>query len=284
MEKCLGILSSSGECPNDELFAHQVRLQLIVGEAESARHATTPPAFYFKALKLKVDRIKAQISPQLRNNSMSTAPMCHSSFNRHALTQIGILFASLSYTELSVSVLALSGNYAAGFHRLEHQYACVNTLKGALDNFFQTPVSEYSGVSFPFFTHLSLYIVVLYKLSTINDPLLDTELVRSTVDVLQVMDRLIGNIQHARSLDGESSAGGLLDRSIKIFMSVRSWCAATLNEQVVADDAKEAASHTNSAVEREIPLECAPLDCMPLEDMWFKDYFNLGLLDETEPL
>ena len=69
MEECLGVLSQNGECPYDEMFAHQVWLQRIAGEVESARGTTTvPPAFYLAALQHKVDQVKGQISPQLQQD------------------------------------------------------------------------------------------------------------------------------------------------------------------------------------------------------------------------
>lgn len=188
-----------------------------------------------------------------------------------ALIQTGILLASIHYTELTIFGLALSEKHAPGFQRLEYQFACLNTVKAALDSFFLTPISEYSAVSFPFFTHLARYIVILYKLSTMNDPSLDRNLVLSTVDVLQVLDRLIENIQHAKSMDGERSVGGLLDRSTQIFTSVRSWCAARLAEGAGLD--------LNTTSEQSFTDAAVSLDFFPLEDAWLKNSFNLGLLD-----
>lgn len=69
MDECLDILSQNGECPYDEMFVHQVRLQRIAGEVESARGTTTvPPTFYLAALQLKVNEVKAQISSQLQQD------------------------------------------------------------------------------------------------------------------------------------------------------------------------------------------------------------------------
>ena len=169
----------------------------------------------------------------------------------------------------------LSKQNTPGFQRLEWLYSCLNTVKSALDNFFKIPLSEYPGIPFPFFTRLARYIVVLYKLSTLNDPNWDTSLVRSTVDVLQVMDQLISNIQDARAADGENSAEGLLDKSTRIFMSVRSWCAAKLAENVGGGDSSSVGYQ--AAGEGSMLLE--PL---PLEDMWLKDNFTYGFLEEND--
>lgn len=179
------------------------------------------------------------------------------------------------YTELSILSLALSAkSHGPGqeLHRLEAQHECLNIIKAALDSFFSIPLAEYASISFPFFTHLARYILVLYKLSTVEEPCLDGNLVRSSVDVLQVMDRLIGNIQQARSMDGERSAGGLLDKALKIFASVRQWCAAKLVED--GRPADTGIIHNISYANRP-----SSFDFFPVEDDWLKDNFNGGFLE-----
>ncbi|KAL9068817.1 MAG: hypothetical protein Q9161_005904 [Pseudevernia consocians] len=184
MEECLEVLSQNRDCPYDEMFAHQVLLQRTAGELENARGTTTvPSSFYVAALRLKMDEIKANISPQLQQD-------------------------------------------------------------------------------------------VLYKLSTLSDPTWDTGLVRSTVDVLQVMDQLISNIQHARAAHGEKSAGGLLDKSTRIFVSVRSWCAAKLAENVGDED-------SGNAGYQAVGEGGMLLEPLPLEDMWLKDNLAYEFLEEN---
>ena len=69
MDECLNVLSQNKGYQHDEQFVHQVRLQLIAGEIETAKGVTTvPPAFYLKALQLRVEGVKANISPQLQTD------------------------------------------------------------------------------------------------------------------------------------------------------------------------------------------------------------------------
>lgn len=178
----------------------------------------------------------------------------------------------MHYTELSIFGLVLSKQNTPGFQSLECLYACLNTVKSALDNFFKIPLAEYSGMSFPFFIQLARYIVVLYKLSTLNDPTWDTGLVRSTVDVLQVMDQLISNVQHAKATIGEKSADGPLDRSSRIFMSFRSYCAAKLAEDAGGGDSGDASSQA-------IGESCTQFENLFSEDDWLRDNFTYGLLE-----
>ena len=75
MEECLEVLSQNRDCPYDEMFAHQVLLQRTAGELENARGTTTvPSSFYVAALRLKMDEIKANISPQLQQDGEFSRP------------------------------------------------------------------------------------------------------------------------------------------------------------------------------------------------------------------
>ncbi|KAJ5752267.1 hypothetical protein N7520_009184, partial [Penicillium odoratum] len=247
MEECLDVLSRSQESPYDEMFTHQ----RIAGEVESARAtATAPPAFYLTALQLKVNEVKAQISP-------------------HLLQEIPLL-ASVYYTELSMFGFALSKQNipGPGFQRIDCLYACLNTVKQAFENFFKIPLIEYAGISFPFFTQLARYLIVLSKLSTLNDPTWDTNLARSTVDVLQVIDKLINNIELAKAPEGEECTGGPLDKSTRIFTSVRNWCAAKLAEDGEEGVQRDPNCQTNVH-------SGTQLDAFFVEDAWWRDSFDL---------
>ncbi|CEJ83950.1 hypothetical protein VHEMI03314 [[Torrubiella] hemipterigena] len=242
MEECLESLRINSECPGDDSLVCHVQLQLIANESDCAVATKTPPIFYVKALIEKLDRINVPIPPSSQTDR--------------------ILLASVYYTQIGIFSKALSDLSSPDMKRIEHHGACINTIRMALDNFFDVPISEYSGTSFPFFAHLARSIVVLYKLSTMKNLILDRALVLSSVDILHILDRLIQNIQQARSRDGEESAGGLLDRSMEIFTSVRSWCAMRLAEM------KQSESNPSTT---ELSFTDASLfDFFPFEDSWVR--------------
>ena len=183
-----------------------------------------------------------------------------------------MFLASIYYTELSIFGLILSKKDITDFQRLECLYSCLATVKKALENFFKLPLDDYPGVSFSYFTQLARNIIVLYKLSTWKDPAWDTDLVRSTLDVLEVMDQLIKNIQVVRAANGEQSANGLLDRAATIFMLVRSWFAANLCESP-ADGERE-----NVRPQTSFGSDAMVIDPIALEDVWLKD-ITYGLFE-----
>lgn len=159
-----------------------------------------------------------------------------------------------------------------GFQKVDYLYICLSTVKLAFENFFKIPSDEYHGISFPLFTQLARYLIVLSKLSTLNDPAWDTNLAKSTVDVLQVIDQLINNIQHAKAADGEESVGGLLDKSTGIFTSVRSWCAARLME----GNGVEGGDSYNADCQLDDHHD-TQLETLLLEDSWWRDSFDVFL-------
>ena len=184
-----------------------------------------------------------------------------------------MLLASIYYTELSIFGLVLSRKDITDIQRLECLYSCLATVKEALGSFFKLSLDDYPGVSFSYFTQLARNITVLYKLSTWKDPAWDTALVRSNLDVLEVMDQLIKNIHEVRAVNGEQSADGLLDRAAKIFMLVRSWCAANLGESPADWERENMRPETSSG------SDAMFIDPITLEDVWLKDSITYGLFE-----
>ncbi|PWY64730.1 hypothetical protein BO94DRAFT_357097 [Aspergillus sclerotioniger CBS 115572] len=255
MDECLEFLTQNAESPHDEVLAHQIRLQRIASEMENIRSSSEPVplAFYLAALRRKVNEVKEGISPELRQN--------------------GIIGASIYYTELSLFGLIRNiKEDLPDLQRLDALHGCLHTAKSAIDRFFEIPVVEYYGISFPFFGYLARSIVVLFRLSILNDPVWDTGLMRSTVDVLQVMDRLISNLQQARAAAGEEAAGGHLDSSTRKFRLIRSTCAAKLAEH-------EQKNRTAFQTARENDLQ---LNSLLLDYGLLDESLTSGLLEGTQ--
>lgn len=78
LDECLDVLSRAQEAPSDEMFAHQVRLQLFshrarqatwpAGEVDLAEGATLPPRLYLQALHWKLGELKSAFSPRLQHD------------------------------------------------------------------------------------------------------------------------------------------------------------------------------------------------------------------------
>lgn len=155
---------------------------------------------------------------------------------------------------------------SAGLQRLESLYICLNTVKSALDNFFTLPSSAYLGLSFPFFAQFAQYIVILLRLSTFEHPAWDTGFVRSTVDVLVVLDQIISNLQQVHVDGGTEFVDVIRDKTVKILGLVRSWCAVKL--------APHHHGGTNSEAIDENSMFTEPMFLEGLDDIWMRDIFQ----------
>lgn len=72
MKECLEVLSQNSECPYDQMFAHQVRLQRTSGELEVIKGTSmAPSSFYLSALRHKIEETKTQIPLQLQQDGGS---------------------------------------------------------------------------------------------------------------------------------------------------------------------------------------------------------------------
>lgn len=271
MEECAQMLSESDECPSDRKFACQVRLQLVAGDAENFKGTSDVPLeFYVEALRRKVDDIKSITPPRLLQDGQSS--FVYLTIYNNANCTLETLQVCIKYAELGIYSLALANNHP-GFQNIDSLYACLNTVKSSFDAFFKLQGSEYGNVSFTMFASVARFLVVLYKLSTLGDATWDKKLVRSTVDLFEIMDQIIRNLEQVKAAQEEESADGLVDRAVKIFQGVRVFFStkATDNEDI----------GMSGEVGFQVPTESNML----LEtDEWFREYFASGFMnDHTFP-
>jgi hypothetical protein len=235
MEENLAILSRGTECPTDESFAHQIRLQLLSREVESARSLAMPPYFYLKAIQAKLDVIKSSIPTHLQIDGQSHTFTRRNSGTQHSVFRksiVIILLDAIYYTELTILEPGLSlPQDTQTPQRVEVLYTCLQTLKAATENFLTLPQTEDPALPFPLFVRLAWYIKVLVTLLTLNDPTWDMNLARQTVDVLRFVDQVIINIQVAT--DG---VDGPLTKAARILAAVRTWCGEKLAESPGSGD------------------------------------------------
>jgi hypothetical protein len=235
MDECLQRLAEKQECPTDEILVQQVRLQLIVekvaqapwydGEVENVEPIRAPPAFYLKALQSQLLEVKRKLPPEsLRNGKLSFASRFHTRFDGLA----EVVLAHIYSTELTINEIALSKapiiSNNSDFQRLESLYACLNSVKSWFDVFFTIPPSAYIAFSFSVFSQLVHCLVALFRLSTLDDPAWDKDIVRNTANLLLILDQVADNIgQAARlaGLDSDSTERDIFTKAAKMVESVR---------------------------------------------------------------
>lgn len=136
--------------------------------------------------------------------------------------------ASIHYAELSIHEMALSKASLTfdnpGFQRLESLCACLAAVKAWMDIFLKFPPIEYARLSFTFWVQLMRSIVVLYKLSTWDDPAWDRQIVRDTIDLVDVMEQITRNMEWLGGQIGESADDDMIVRAAKFLRCIQAGC------------------------------------------------------------
>lgn len=114
-------------------------------------------------------------------------------------------------------------------------------------------------------------IVILHRLSTFEDPAWDKAMVRSTVDILVILDRIISHFRQVGNDGIDNSEPVMFDNLALVFESVRSWSKSKLIGN---------ASGTNDVLNMQAMEENtdAPMHDIPvmnaIDDMWLGELFG----------
>jgi hypothetical protein len=138
-----------------------------------------------------------------------------------------VVLAHIYSTELTINEIALSKapiiSNSSDFQRLESLYTCLNSAKSWFDVFFTIPPSAYIGFSFSVLSQLVHCLVALYRLSTLDDPAWDKDIIRNTVNLLLILDQVannIGQVTRLAGLDTDSTELGVFTKAAKMVESI----------------------------------------------------------------
>jgi len=278
MDECLQTLVEKQECPTDEVLVQQVRLQLIVekvaqipwhdGEIENAEPIRAPPTLYLKALQSQLQEVKHKLPPKLQRNGKLSSINYFSCPIFDSLAEV--VLVHLYSTELTINEIALSKapiiSNSSDFQRLESLYACLNSIKSWLDVLFAIPASAIVGFPFSVCSQLIHCLIGLYRLSTLDDPAWNKDIVRNTANLTLILDQVTDKIRQAAGLaglDSDSPEGNMLTKAAKMLGSIRLGWEAKL----AVESTGPAISNTQN-VEEIIP-EALPMDFS--DDAWLTD-------------
>ena len=110
----------------------------------------------------------------------------------------------------------------SSFKRIEVLYACVKSTKSWFELFFNIPLTDYIEFPFSIFSQLVHCLVMLYRLSTLDDPAWDKHGVKETADLLLIMNQVIINMEQAATIldTNDSPEGDILSRAAKKYRSI----------------------------------------------------------------
>ncbi|KAJ6788522.1 hypothetical protein PWT90_01636 [Aphanocladium album] len=253
MQSCITALSCSDDSPYDQTLAHMAQLQSLVNDVEALRRGSAPVAVYDKLFQHRIEELKRRQPISDESN--------------------GIILSCTLFAQLNAQTLALAGNgEVPATQSVAQRWACIETVKLALDNFFSVPVEDYDSLPFPYFAQLAGFLAVLMRLTTLTAAGWDMHMVRSAVDVLHVLDRIVENIGRAKLLLGSTGDGGFLARKGIIFASCKMACAA----QIAEAQGSAAAPASQQPMDRSRGLLGSHS-----ADAWVRDAFGYGVLGVT---
>lgn len=230
MEGYLRNLEQSSECPTDKMFASQIRLQLLaqnIAQVQSRHgehnyHNTEslagPESFYLHTAQAQLQSLRTSLDPHLlREGELHLLLLVLFTGPR---TTDGIAFipdilsAHIHYVELTIleTFCPITSSHTAvpSLKRAQSAWQSLEAVKSFFEVFFarsSASPASCAGISFTFWAQLSKSLVVLFRLSTMSD--WNRDEVGKTVDLLAVLDRLVGTMDHASLEAGEQSPDDL---------------------------------------------------------------------------
>ena len=127
-----------------------------------------------------------------------------------------------------------SGGNTLGFDRLDFSWRSLGAIKAWMDIFFSLRPAECAGLSFIHMAQLARCLMVLYRLSTFAHPAWDCRLVRSTLDLLLVLDDVADKLELVSSEAGERSPDDLFMHLSGMMRKFRTNAAAKMGEKATA--------------------------------------------------
>ena len=127
-----------------------------------------------------------------------------------------------------------SGGNTLGFDCLDFSCRSVSAIKAWMNIFFSLPPADCAGLSFIHMAQLARCLMVLYRLSTFAQPAWDCHLVRSTVDLLLVLDGVAEKLELASNEVGDRSPDDLFMHLSGMMRKFRTNAAAKMGQKATA--------------------------------------------------
>ncbi|OBT39040.1 hypothetical protein VE00_10699 [Pseudogymnoascus sp. WSF 3629] len=252
MEESLRAIEANRECHSDVAFAFQVRLQLLAQKAVQVREqrewdsarvdSDTGPAlsanFYIRTLQEQLHQLNESLPATLQRRGplimhMHYIELC---MNETART----LYPNALQGPIpwpggnSGNGASMSGADSLGYERLDFSWRSVGAIKAWMEMFFSLSPAECAGLSFIHMAQLARCLMVLYRLSTFVHPAWDCHLVRSTVDLLLVLDGVADKLELASSESGEISSEDQFMRLSRMMRKFRANAVSKMGQKTTA--------------------------------------------------
>ncbi|KAF8542651.1 hypothetical protein BDD12DRAFT_978913 [Trichophaea hybrida] len=218
IEDCCQALAQAAEYASDVDLVHCVRLQNIAekisqyfpySEPFAAQTPNLPLEMYVKALQTELQAFMSGLPFNFQQNPLLLMQFYNVEVH---LYEIGI---HDPYHTHAVQTENLP------LRRLEILYDCLVSIKNYFEVFFTLPYTRYFGFTFVEWTQMTYVLIIISKLSLLQDPGWDLAHVRHMVDVSTVLGRSITRLQDLKSLKGGN--GGGFTRLLGLIQRMKAW-------------------------------------------------------------
>lgn len=263
MEDCLTVLEREKEYPSDAILANLVKIQLVGEEVQKLTRSKLTesnqnPTYIFKpGLVTRLDEIRSQLPDRLANNSTCNAHPATPTFNANLV--LGSILMLLHSTEGLVHSIGLFTEKGIPESiRINSMYSCARSIKTFYDVFFAIPAYEVAGLPFAAYVEMSHMQATLYRLTTVEDPAWDKDIIRSNTDLIYFLDKtieLFSRVDEVYPVRTDDHDGTLFTKGAKILRNLRnSW------EPILAPYLREAALPTPNSQGQVVNTAINPMD------------------------
>ncbi|CAF9905139.1 MAG: hypothetical protein GOMPHAMPRED_003053 [Gomphillus americanus] len=281
MDECLRKVESEPEWDGDKMLALQVRCQLIIEQVSDSPWSRDllddgtkkgAPDYFIKSLTMQLRDVRA------KTNTLTK--------KQQEVLEFFILNTELTIHEAAQELPLTSNNdnnnnksIVIPHKKITTFLQALYTIKAWLDNFFNLSESAYPDITFSMFSQFIHCIVSLFRLSTIDDPNWDRDVVKQTVDLVQVIERFAMNVEKVRdtrNLVIDNDEEDMFTKSTALMRRLAAaWsaeiAAVGLKKQQQQQQQQDPAAEKQVVPEIEVPPELMDLDLLDSE--WLTEMF-----------
>ncbi|KAK3682306.1 hypothetical protein B0T22DRAFT_501754 [Podospora appendiculata] len=270
LDESLQILSQQREWDGDDLLVAQVKIQLVLEQLSRSIYQSRisgPPTYYLSALRSQLQTIRAQLPDHLQ---------------KHDTIRSQMYYTELCIIQGSLINLKSPSPFNPDFQRYELLEACLTAIAAWFDMHFSIEDEFYVGMAFNHWCHMAHCVMMLYRLTLLDDPSWDRYKVKERLDIISVCDELARRFKSCCRTEGDQ-----FSRGIKIIRSMKKgfmaeWAAAEskagVNTQAVFQGTQRSESGPVGMVVDEVPADgqlTMPLFSINDPESWLADLLNM---------
>ncbi|MCJ1393791.1 hypothetical protein MMC18_006667 [Xylographa bjoerkii] len=225
IEDCAQVLLAAGEHQGDIDLVAQVRLQHIIesiGQSiplEESNHSMTtkaPIGLCIKSLRAELQLVKG-----------SLLDLSESNFHFIALLRLHYHIVEIHLYEIGLSDTHNSSYNTHALGRLEIIWACLTALRSFFEAYIAIPTQNYYNLPFSEWVQFAYAIIVLSKLTFLQEDFWDAPFTQQTLDLFEILDQAAARFEEAEktvTVDGMPiEENGLFSRWARKIRWVKAW-------------------------------------------------------------